>query len=126
MLNRAWLRPTALLAISTVSLLALSTASQAMQKSDPTRPPGKIELFLEETKTSDRTINVTAVLKKNQTFYAVINQQWLKKGESISGWRITGITNSGVYLQNENEPGAKPLRFLVNENSDFKKQANDE
>ena len=126
MLNRAWLRPTALLAISTIGLLALSATSLAMQKSDPTRPPGKVELLLEETKTSDRTINVTAVLKKNQTFYAVINQQWLKKGESISGWRITGITNSGVYLQNENEPGAEPLRFLVNENSDFKKQANDE
>jgi MSHA biogenesis protein MshK len=107
-------------------MVALSATSHAMQKSDPTRPPGKVELFLEETKTNDRTINVTAVLKKNQTFYADINQQWLKKGESISGWRITGITNSGVYLQNETEPGAEPLRFLVNENSDFKKQANDE
>ena len=126
MLNRPSIRSSALQTLAILSMVALSATSHAMQKSDPTRPPGKVELFLEETKTNDRTINVTAVLKKNQTFYAVINQQWLKKGESISGWRITGITNSGVYLQNETEPGAEPLRFLVNENSDFKKQANDE
>ena len=126
MANKTGLRLYAMLTLSFLCMLSLSGVSIAMQKSDPTRPPGKVELQLEEAKASDRSINVTAVLKKNQTFYAVINQQWLKKGESISGWRITGITNSGVYLQNETEPGAEPLRFLVNENSDFKKQANDE
>jgi MSHA biogenesis protein MshK len=66
------------------------------------------------------------VLKKNQVSYAVINGSWLKKGEKIGVWRVIDISNAGVFLKNENEPEAIPLRFLVNEKSDFKKQTNNE
>jgi MSHA biogenesis protein MshK len=95
--------------------------------SDPMRPPGKSERSLNAADSKlDTSINVTAVFKKNQTFYAVINNNWLERGQKVGAWRVTEITNSGVFLKNENEPEAMPLRFLVNEKSDFKKQTNNE
>ncbi|MBF7073689.1 hypothetical protein ISG33_09805 [Glaciecola sp. MH2013] len=107
-------------------LFAFLPFTQILAKGDPTRPPGKVERFVESSISKDAAIVVSAVLKKNQVYYAVINQQWLKTGESYLGWRVTRITNSAVYLQNISEPSDKSVRFLVNENSDFKKQANDE
>jgi MSHA biogenesis protein MshK len=100
--------------------------SQALTLNDPTRPPGKSEITVLEAAVSNSAISITAVLKKNQVFYAVINNNWLKKGEKVGAWRVTNITNEGVFLKNENEPEARPLKFLVNEKSDFKKQTNDE
>ncbi len=106
---------------------SISGAAQAKTLTDPTRPPGKSR---DTSVTNDITrsvpVNITAVLKKNQVSYAVINGNWLKKGEKVGVWRVTDITNAGVFLKNENEPGASPLRFLVNEKSDFKKQTNNE
>jgi MSHA biogenesis protein MshK len=91
------------------------------------RPPGKSDRLVntDESKV-DTSINVTAVFKKNQIFYAVVNNNFLEKGQKVGAWRVTEITNSGVFLKNENEPETMPLRFLVNEKSDFKKQTNNE
>lgn len=109
-----------------VSVLHVS-ALQAKTLSDPTRPPGKSEALIIADTSSNGGVNITAVFKKNDAIYAVINNKWLQKGEKVGAWRVTDITNSGVFLMNENEPGATPLRFLVNENSDFKKkQTNNE
>ncbi len=110
-----------LLALGSVAL-----SSQAKVLSDPTRPPGKSEMTELEASFSDSTISISAVLKKNQVFYAVINNNWFKKGETVGAWRVTDITYEGVFLKNENEPEARPLKFLVNDNSDFKKQTNNE
>ena len=110
-----------------LSLCSLVIASQAETLTDPTRPPGQSERVVAGAKSSSNTaVNVTAVFKKNDVFYAVINHSWLKKGERVGAWRVTDITKSGVFLKNENEPEASPLRFLINEKSDFKKQTNNE
>ncbi|WP_412972547.1 hypothetical protein [Glaciecola sp. MF2-115] len=110
-----------------LSLSCVAISLQAQTLTDPTRPPGQNQLTLESANaTSNTSVNVTAVFKKNEVFYAVINNSWLKKGERMGAWRVTDITQSGVFLKNENEPEAIPLRFLVNEKSDFKKQTNNE
>ena len=110
-----------------LSLSCVAMTLQAETLTDPTRPPGQNERTLESANsTSNTSVNVTAVFKKNDVFYAVINNSWLKKGERVGAWRVTDITKSGVFLKNENEPEASPLRFLVNEKSDFKKQTNNE
>lgn len=95
-------------------------------QSDPMRPPGKSQMSVLEKSPSGSAIKVTAVLKKNQMLYAVINNKWLKNGDKVGAWRVIDITGEGVFLKNENEPGARPLKFLVNEKSDFKKQTNNE
>lgn len=110
-----------------IVFFSISGAACAKTLTDPTRPPGQsrdTSVFKELN--SNTAVNITAVLKKNQVSYAVINGSWLKKGEKIGIWRVTDITNAGVFLKNENEPEAIPLRFLVNEKSDFKKQTNNE
>ncbi len=108
-------------------LFSIATTVHAKKISDPTRPPSISETFVDVDQVYVNTsINLTAVLKKNLVFYAVINNSWLQVGEKVGAWRVTEITNSGVFLKNENEPKAKPLRFLVNEKSDFKKQTNNE
>lgn len=110
-----------------IALCSAITTLHAKDLSDPTRPPGESERSMGLDNISTNTaILVSAVFKKNDVFYAVINNVWLKKGEKVGAWRITDITNGGVFLKNENEPGAAALRFLVNENSDFKKQTNNE
>lgn len=113
--------------IATLFLVGFVITAQAKTLTDPTRPPGKSELMAAAgLQNSDTAINVTAVIKKNQVSYVIVNDKWLKKGEKIGEWRVTSITNSGVFLKNENEPEASPLRFLINEKSDFKKQTNNE
>jgi MSHA biogenesis protein MshK len=110
-----------------ITLFSIAISVQAKTLSDPTRPPGKSERFVNADQSKANTsINLTAVFKKNLVFYAVINNSWLQVGEKVGAWRLTEITNSGVFLKNENEPKAKPLRFLVNEKTDFKKQTNNE
>jgi MSHA biogenesis protein MshK len=109
-----------------VATLLLMSSLPVMAGGDPTRPPGKNDIVVVSESNGDTAINVSAILTKNQVSYAVINQKWLKAGESILGWRVVEINNTGVFLQNISEPNDKPLRFLVNENSDFKKQINDE
>jgi|GEM_PF-2494874 MSHA biogenesis protein MshK len=110
-----------------IAQFSVAITVYAKTLSDPTRPPGKSERFVNTDESNvDTSINVTAVFKKNQTFYAVINNNWLEKGQKVGAWRVTEITNSGVFLRNENELEAMPLRFLVNEKSDFKKQTNNE
>jgi len=110
-----------------LALCSVAITVQAKTLSDPTRPPGKSEIQVSDVNSSSNSsVNVTAVFKKNDVHYAVINNNWLKKGEKVGVWRITDITSSGVFLKNENEPEANPLRFLVNEKSDFKKQTNNE
>ncbi|MFQ3206554.1 MAG: hypothetical protein ACI9IT_000692 [Glaciecola sp.] len=110
-----------------LTLSSIAATMQAQTISDPTRPPSISERFVNADQAKINTsINLTAVLKKNLIFYAVINNSWLQVGEKVGAWRVTEITNSGVFLKNENEPKAKPLRFLVNEKSDFKKQTNNE
>lgn len=107
--------------------LGISGAGHAKTLTDPTRPPSQSrETTITSELNSSIAVNVTAVLKKNQVSYVVINGNWLKKGEKFGVWRVTDITNVGVFLKNENEPEAIPLRFLVNEKSDFKKQTNNE
>lgn len=101
-------------------------SSLASTPSDPMRPPGKSQISVLEKSLSGSAIRVTAVLKKNKMLYAVINDKWLKNGDKVGAWRVAKITSEGVFLKNENEPGARPLKFLVNEKSDFKKQANNE
>ncbi len=109
------------------TLFTIAITVQAKTLSDPTRPPSISErLIVADQIKANTSINLTAVLKKNLVFYAVINNSWLQVGEKVGAWRVTEITNSGVFLKNENEPKAKPLRFLVNEKSDFKKQTNNE
>jgi len=106
---------------------SISGAAQAKTLTDPTRPPGQnTDTSVTSELNNNVAINITAVLKKNQVSYAVINGNWLKKDEKIGVWRVTDITSDGVFLKNENEPEAIPLRFLVNEKSDFKKQTNNE
>ncbi len=111
-------------------LITFSSTTEAMQAknlTDPTRPPGQsAEASSLDVLNNNAAVNVTAVLKKNQVSYAVINGNWLKKGEKMGAWRVTDITNAGVFLKNENEPESIPLRFLVNAKSDFKKQTNNE
>jgi len=110
-----------------IALFGIALSVQAKTLSDPTRPPGKSARVADSDESKTNTsINVTAVFKKNLVFYAVINNNWLEKGEKVGAWRVTEITNTGVFLKNENEPEAKPLRFLINEKSDFKKQTNNE
>lgn len=110
-----------------ITLFSIAITVQAKVFNDPTRPPSISERFVDVDQVNANTsINLTAVLKKNLVFYAVINNNWLRVGEKVGAWRVTEITNSGVFLKNENEPKAKPLRFLVNEKSDFKKQTNNE
>jgi hypothetical protein len=110
---------------TTLFSIAIPVAAEIFR--DPTRPPSISEIFVDaEQANATTTINITAVLKKNLVSYAVINNSWLQVGEKVGAWRVTEITNSGVFLKNENEPKAKPLRFLVNEKSDFKKQTNNE
>ncbi|MFT6329318.1 MAG: MSHA biogenesis protein MshK [Bermanella sp.] len=117
----------ALLITLLIAQFSVATRVHAETLSDPMRPPGKSERLLNPAESKvDTSINVTAVFKKNQTFYAVINNNWLERGQKVGAWRVTEITNSGVFLKNENEPEAMPLRFLVNEKSDFKKQTNNE
>ena len=110
-----------------LALCSTMTIMQAKELSDPTRPPGESERSMgADNVAQNSAIVVSAVLKKNDVFYAVINKLWLKKGEKVGAWRITDISSGGVFLKNENEPEAVALRFLVNENSDFKKQTNNE
>lgn len=110
-----------------IVFFSISGAAYAKTLTDPTRPPGQNrDTSVIQELNSNTAVNITAVLKKNQVSYAVINGSWLKKGEKIGIWRVTDITNAGVFLKNENEPEAIPLRFLVNEKSDFKKQTNNE
>jgi MSHA biogenesis protein MshK len=109
------------------TLVSVALTVQAKTLSDPTRPPSMSERLIVADQTKANTsINLTAVLRKNRVFYAVINNSWLQVGEKVGAWRVTEITNSGVFLKNENEPKATPLRFLINEKSDFKKQTNNE
>jgi MSHA biogenesis protein MshK len=106
---------------------SMSGATLANTLTDPTRPPGQSrDASVTNELNNNAAVTITAVLKKNQVSYAVINGSWLKKGEKIGVWRVTDITNAGVFLKNENEPEGIPLRFLVNEKSDFKKQTNNE
>lgn len=110
-----------------ILFLSISGVAHAKTLTDPTRPPSHSrDTSVTNELNSSVAVNITAVLKKNQISYAVINGSWLKKGEKIGVWRVTDITNAGVLLKNENEPEAVPLRFLVNEKSDFKKQTNNE
>jgi len=113
--------------LMSMMIASIASAVQAKTLTDPTRPPSQsAEASLVNELNNSAAVNVTAVFKKNQVSYAVINGNWLKKGEKTGAWRVTDITNGGVFLQNENEPEASPLRFLVNEKSDFKKQTNNE
>jgi MSHA biogenesis protein MshK len=106
---------------------SIAGIAQAKTLTDPTRPPVQSgDTSVTSELNNSVAINITAVLKKNQVSYAIINGNWLKKGEKIGVWRVADITNDGVFLKNENEPEALPLRFLVNEKSDFKKQTNNE
>ncbi len=115
------------LAFLCIVFFSISAAAQAKTLTDPTRPPGQItDTSVTNELNSSAAVHITAVLKKNQVSYAVINGSWLKKGEKIGVWRVIDISNAGVFLKNENEPEAIPLRFLVNEKSDFKKQTNNE
>jgi MSHA biogenesis protein MshK len=117
----------ALLITLLIAQFSVAITVHAKTLSDPMRPPGKSDRLVntDESKV-DTSINVTAVFKKNQIFYAVVNNNFLEKGQKVGAWRVTEITNSGVFLKNENEPETMPLRFLVNEKSDFKKQTNNE
>lgn len=117
----------ALLITLLIAQFSVAIGLHAQTLSDPMRPPGKSEPSLNTAESNvDMSINVTAVFKKNQKFYAVINNNWFERGQKVGAWRVTEITNSGVFLKNENEPEALSLRFLVNEKSDFKKQTNNE
>jgi len=85
---------------SKFSMLSKTTANTA--KSDPTRPRNTVFDNKQAEQQDQAGLSLTAIFKRNNEYYAVINAQVVKKNEMIANKRVLLITETNLILEDAN------------------------
>jgi hypothetical protein len=72
--------------------------SSAVAQQDPTRPPNVMAQQLAPLQQKDTGFLLTAIFKRSQQHYAVVNGEVVQKGDKILGMQVSDIDAVNVTL----------------------------
>lgn len=98
--KRKWLVSglTSLLLLIQVGAQALPNGKFSNGKKDPTKPLKKAQM-LDEPERYDNGYALTAIFKRNNNYYAVVNGQVLATNDVIANKRVLKITPTNMILE---------------------------
>lgn len=107
-----------------VNLLTGVFFASAEVLTDPTRPKtGVAQHGLVDNKSNDGfpIIKLEAVFVGEKERFAIIDGKTISEGGSLQGFELVKVTQTGIILRGQVQDSEKQRSYMINKNSDIKK-----
>lgn len=116
------------LKIACLVCLLLTESAIAQVLPDPTQPANRPTAGSGKDKTLDGfpAVSLQAIFNRDQRTYAIVNGETLAVGDSFEDFAVVAITDAGITLSGKVRGNTVQREFLIDNNSDIKKDSSND